>query len=68
MLQPLKLFLQSVSVTMAVYVATSRVADNKHHTTDVIAGFALGSIIALAAVGDDLLILRLIRVDYYSVN
>lgn len=39
--------LQLIFVSMAVFVSLSRVIDNKHHPTDVLAGSVLGIIIAL---------------------
>jgi len=40
-----KLFFQVLIATGGVFTCASRVADNKHHPTDVIAGFILGLIV-----------------------
>lgn len=37
-------FLQTLVVTSAFYVGMTRIADNKHHWTDVLAGFVIGII------------------------
>ncbi|KAI3379731.1 hypothetical protein SNEBB_004384 [Seison nebaliae] len=43
----LRLFSQAALFAFAFYVGCSRIADHRHHPTDVIAGAALGSIVAI---------------------
>ena len=42
----LKPLLQVVAVSLSLFVGWSRIADNKHFLTDVLAGFVLGAIFA----------------------
>ena len=47
LLEPLP---QVVAVSLSLFIGWSRIADNKHFLTDVLAGFALGAIFAWFAV------------------
>ena len=42
----LKPLLQVVAVSLSLFVGWSRIADNKHFLTDILAGFVLGAIFA----------------------
>ena len=50
----LKLLLQFVAVSLSLFVVWSRIADNKHFLTDVLAGFVLGAIFAWFVVSQAL--------------
>ena len=49
-LRALRLALQTVAIAGAFYCGLSRVSDNKHHPTDVLAGAILGVLAALFTV------------------
>ena len=42
----LKPLLQAVAVSLALFVGWTRIADNKHFLSDVVAGFVIGGIFA----------------------
>lgn len=42
----LKPLLQTVAVSLSLFVGWSRIADNRHFLSDVVAGFILGGIMA----------------------
>ena len=46
----LKPLIQAVVIMMALYTGFSRVSDYKHHWSDVLAGFSLGTTIAFITV------------------
>ncbi len=46
----LQAFIQIAVVCGAFYVGLSRVSDNKHHPTDVLAGMIIGFLIGLFSV------------------
>lgn len=46
----LKVFLQSGLILIALLCGLDRVLDNKHHPSDVIAGFILGAAVAILVV------------------
>ena len=50
----LKPLLQVVAVSLSLFVGWSRIADNKHFLTDVLAGFVLGAIFAWFVVSQAL--------------
>ena len=43
----LKLFLMLVSFSLAVLTSVSRISDNRHHPADVLAGMAIGAVVAV---------------------
>ena len=47
----LKPVLQMVLLFISTLCGVSRIQDNKHHSSDVIAGFLLGMVVAVAVVG-----------------
>uniref|UniRef100_A0A5K3FE23 AcidPPc domain-containing protein n=2 Tax=Mesocestoides corti TaxID=53468 RepID=A0A5K3FE23_MESCO len=46
----LQAFVQTAAVTAAFYVGLTRVTDNKHHWTDVLAGMLLGAAVGIFSV------------------
>lgn len=48
--QTLKLFLQAGLVFIALLCGVDRIIDNKHHPSDVVAGFVLGIVVAVFVV------------------
>ncbi len=46
----LKMLIQAVLVLLALYTGFSRVSDYKHHWSDVLAGFFLGTMVAFVIV------------------
>jgi phosphatidate phosphatase len=48
----LKLFLQTGLIFAAILCGLGRIIDNKHHPSDVLAGFVLGSIVAIVVVSN----------------
>jgi len=46
----LKPFIQSVLISIALYTGFSRVSDYKHHWSDVLAGFLLGTSVAFVTI------------------
>lgn len=46
----LKIFIQTCLILLAFYTGLSRVSDYKHHWSDVLAGFALGTTVAFIAI------------------
>lgn len=46
----LKPFLQFILLTMTWYTALSRIADYKHHWSDVLFGFLQGALVAIIVV------------------
>lgn len=49
----LRHFLQFALIMIAWYTALSRVSDYKHHWSDVLAGSAIGSLVAVVVVSFD---------------
>lgn len=58
----LKFFLQSGLLLLSLVCGLLRVYDNKHHLSDVIAGFAIGITVAVAVVKCFNIMLFIIRV------
>ena len=46
----LKAFIQSMLILIALYTGFSRVSDYKHHWSDVLAGFVLGTSVAMLTI------------------
>ena len=46
----LKIMIQTVFIMLAFYTGLSRVSDYKHHWSDVLAGFFLGTVIAFITI------------------
>jgi membrane-associated phospholipid phosphatase len=53
----MKIFLQTGLILAATLCGLGRIRENKHHTSDVIAGFLLGTIVALFVVSLSLILL-----------
>lgn len=47
----LQAFVQVLAVAGAFYIGLSRVSDNKHHPTDVLAGMVIGFLVGVFSVG-----------------
>ena len=45
-----RVILYAVSSLLAMYTCVSRITDNKHHPTDVLAGIAIGALFAVVFV------------------
>ena len=43
-------FIQVVALTAAFYVGLTRITDNKHHWTDVLAGFVIAFLVGIYSV------------------
>ena len=48
----LRHFMQVICMYMTIYTCCSRVSDYKHHWSDVLVGFLLGSLVAIITVSD----------------
>ncbi len=58
----LKILVQAVFVMLALFTGFSRVSDYKHHWSDVLAGFFIGTFIAVIVA------LKVLRLKFHGVE
>ena len=63
----LKPLLQVLAVSLSLFVGWSRIADNKHFLTDVLAGFVLGAIQFCMVFGESSPAFAVIKTDITSL-